>query len=99
MSLVFLEAAIHKVPIIISKFLWPKSFEKKRLIQPFDLKIDSIKKSIQNSLENKKLSNDLSIELYDYVKKNFTWDIIVERYQELFDDINKNKKQQKLINF
>ena len=69
MSLVFLEAAIHKVPIIISKFCGLNHLKKKKLIQPFDLKIDSIKKSIQNSLENKKLSNDLSIELYDYVKK------------------------------
>ena len=53
MSIVFLEAAIHKVPIIISKFCGLNHL-KKNLIQPFDLKIDSIKKSIQILSREKK---------------------------------------------
>ena len=94
MSIVFLEAAIHKVPIIISDNCGLNNIEKFDFIKICKASVNEIAKSIIFVLQNKTWREDASERLYKYVINKYSWHKVIKSYSKIFQQVIDKPKNQ-----
>ena len=92
MSIVFLEAAIHKTPVIITDNCGLNHIKNLGITNISRASSSEIAKSITLVLEDKNWRKKVSKKLYDYVINNYNWDIIIRKYITVFEETIINVK-------
>ena len=92
MSIVFLEAAVHKIPIIISNNCGLNHIEKLNLTKIVKANPEDIAKGISEVLNDKNWKKISSNKLYKYALDNYDWSKIIKEYLICFDSILNDKR-------
>jgi len=84
-SRVFLEAAIHKTPVITTNKCDLNHINKFNMTKIYEASSVEIAQSITKVLGDKKWKNTVSNQLYNFVLKNYSWDTISKQYINVFE--------------
>ena len=86
MSIVFLEAAVHKTPVVLTNNCGLNHIEKFNITIICEASSAEIAKSITKILVDKNWNNIVSKKLYNFVLKNYSWDTIIKLYIDVFEN-------------
>lgn len=93
MSIVFLEAAAHGTPVLLTNKCGLNFVEKYGIAKLSNPEFKEMSSKISDVLNNKQWQKDSSKKLLNFVKKNYEWSKIIEKYQKVFLDMSNDNLQ------
>jgi len=87
MSIVVLEGAMLKKPIIFTDECGVDDFEQNNIGISTKVSINEIATEMEKLLHSENLANKIGLDAYDFTVKNYSWNAIVNKHINLFENI------------
>jgi len=92
MSIVVLEGAMLKKPIIFTDECGVDDFEQNNIGISTKVSINEISTEMEKLLNSERLANKIGLEAYDFTIKNYSWDAIIDKHILLFNKTIENNR-------
>jgi len=93
MSMVLLEAVTQKIHLIVSDIPENKSVLEKNALYFCSEDVNDLAEKLNWALENSEFMNKLSLDAYQHVLANFSWEKIVSSYEKCYQQVLQRKTE------